>query len=498
LPGADTGSGPALVDGVPELLEACAVRPDDRIALVIVPSQSYDAALLSTVVGVHHYEERLLALLLDLEDPNLRIVYCSSLPIPPEVVDHYLGLIPGVPLAESRSRVTLVSCGDASMRPLTTKLLSHPARLEAIRSVTRLVEVTGLLCATTTDLERRLSNELGIPLLGNPPEMGFLGSKSSSREVFRESGVQLPDGFERLRDMDDVAEALGALRARRSGLQRAVVKLDEGFSGAGNAVFDYRVAEGDRIAALLPRALRFQSADESFESYSARFQVMGGIVEEFLPEVAASPSGQAYIRSPVDVRLLSTHDQVLDGPDLQRFHGSHFPAAPRYRQQVQASTLAVGRTLAARGARGRFSVDFVTSRAVLHAIEINLRRGGTTHPQYTLAKVTRGTYDVRSASLVSSRGRPKAYYSTDNLQSPSYIGLRPSELLQHATSAGFTYNAADERGCIFHMLGALPEFGKVGVTCIADTRREAVKDFGALVTFMDELGRRNDGPPNRG
>jgi hypothetical protein len=46
------------------------------------------------------------------------------------------------------------------------------------------------------------------------------------------------------------------------------------------------------------------------------------------------------------------------------------------------------------------------------------------------------------------------------------------------------------------MLGALPEFGKVGVTCIADTRREALEDFGALVTFMDELGRRR--PPNRG
>jgi hypothetical protein len=472
------------------LLETGAVRPGDPIALVIVPSQSYDAALLSKVVGVHHYEERLLALLLGLDDPNLRIVFCSSLPIPPEVVDHYLGLIPGVPRVTSRPRVTLVSCDDASMRPLTEKLLSSPARLEPIRSVTRRVKATGLVCATTTELERRLSAELGIPLLGNPPEMGFLGSKSSSREVFRESGVLLPDGFERLRDMDDVAEALGALRARRSGLQRAVVKLDEGFSGAGNAVFDYRVADHDPIAASLPRALRYQAPDESFESYSARFQSMGGIVEEFLPDVTASPSGQAYIGSPLDVRLLSTHDQVLDGPDLQRFHGSHFPAAPRYRQQVQASTSAVGQGLAARGARGRFSVDFVESRGVMHAIEINLRRGGTTHPQYTLAKVTNGSYDVRSASLVSSRGRAKAYYSTDNLQSRNYVGLRPSDLLQHATVAGFTYDAADERGCIFHMLGALPEFGKVGVTCIADTRREALEDFDALVASMDELGRR--------
>ena len=93
-----------------------------------------------------------------------------------------------------------------------------------------------------------------IPLLGNPPEKGFLGSKSSSREIFRQSGVRLPDGFERLRDMDDVAEALAALRARRPGLERAVVKLDEGFSGEGNAVFDYRVADDEPIAGSLARA----------------------------------------------------------------------------------------------------------------------------------------------------------------------------------------------------------------------------------------------------
>jgi hypothetical protein len=489
-PPADLDPGPPLVDGVPELLESPAVRPGDPLALVVVPSQSYDTALLSRVVGVNHYEERLLALLMSLDNPNVRIVFCSSLPIPPEVVDHYLGLIPGVPLAASRPRVTLVSCHDASMRPLTEKLLSSRACLETIRSVTKRVDVTGLVCATTTDLEGRLSAELGVPLLGNPPEKGFLGSKSSSREVFREAGVPLPDGFEGLRDMDQVAEALEALRARRAGLQRAVVKLDEGFSGEGNAVFDYRVADGDPIAGSLPRALRYQAPDESLESYSARFQAMGGIVEELLPDVTASPSGQAYIRSSTEVRLLSTHDQVLDGPDLQRFHGSHFPAAPRYRQQIQASTLAVGHSLAARGARGRFSVDFVESRAVIHAIEVNLRRGGTTHPQYTLAKVTNGTYDVGSANLVSSRGRAKAYYSTDNLQSRAYVGLRPGELLHHATAAGFTYDAAEERGCIFHMLGSLPEFGKVGVTCIADTRREALEDFDALVASIDEFSRR--------
>ena len=482
--------GSALVDGVPELREVRSVAPGDPVALVVVPSQTYDPGLLSKVAGINHYEERLLALLLSLDDPNLHIVFCSSQPIPPEVVDHYLGLIAGVPHAQSRRRVTMVSCDDTSTRPLTEKLLGSPGCLDLIRSVTRRVAAAGLVCAITTELEGRLSAELGIPLLGNPPEMGFLGSKSSSRQIFRESGVRLPGGFEGLRDMGDVAEALGALRVLRPDLERAVVKLDEGFSGEGNAVFDYRVARDAPISGALTRALRYQASDESFESYSARFQAMGGIVEELLPEVTASPSGQAYIGPELAIRLVSTHDQVLTGLDLQRFQGSHFPAAARYRQPVQEATAAVGEALASRGARGRFSVDFVESRGVVHAIEINLRRGGTTHPQYTAAKVTRGTYDVRKGSLLDQRGRPTAYYSTDNLQSETYKGLLPQDLLHHAAALGLAYDPTARHGCIFHMLGALPEFGKLGVTSIANSRREALQGFDALVAAMEELCRR--------
>ena len=487
---ADGGPGSALVDGVAELAEIGEIDPNSEIALVVVPSQSYDTALLSKVVGANYYEERLLALLLSLDNPNLHIVFCSSLPILPEVVDHYLGLIPGVPLSLTRLRVTLVSCDDETVRPLAEKLLLNPACLDLIRSVTRRVDVAGLVCAINTDLEGRLSLELGIPLLGNAPEKVTLGSKSSSREIIRQSGVHLPDGFERLRDMGDVAEALAALRARRSGIARAVVKLDDGFAGEGNAVFDFRLVNGGPIPGSLASAMRYQAPDESLESYSARFQAMGGVVEELLPDVTASPSGQAYITRTLDIRPVSTHDQVLAGPDLQRFQGSHFPSASRYRQRVQAATATIGQTLAARGARGRFSVDFVESRDVVHAIEINLRRGGTTHPQYVAAKVTKGTYDEPTGSLLDRHGRPKAYYSTDNLHSRTYLGLRPHELLDHSAAAGLAYDPTVERGCIFHMLGALPELGKVGVTCIANSRGEAVQDFSTLVAVMDEFVQR--------
>jgi hypothetical protein len=60
--------------------------------------------------------------------------------------------------------------------------------------------------------------------------------------VFREAGIDLPDGAENLRDATDVADALTQLKTRHDSLRRAVVKLNEGFSGEGNAVFDFRDA----------------------------------------------------------------------------------------------------------------------------------------------------------------------------------------------------------------------------------------------------------------
>jgi hypothetical protein len=40
------------------------------------------------------------------------------------------------------------------------------------------------------------------------------------------------------------------------------------------------------------------------------------------------------------------------------------------------------------------------------------------------------------------------------------------------------------------MLGALSEYGKVGVTCIADTLADADADYAAVVDMMERLGSR--------
>ena len=73
------------------------------------------------------YEERFLFLLLLLRQPRLRMIYVTSLPVDPRIIEYYLALLPGVIPSHARSRLSMVSVGDASPRALTQKLLERPA-----------------------------------------------------------------------------------------------------------------------------------------------------------------------------------------------------------------------------------------------------------------------------------------------------------------------------------------------------------------------------------
>ena len=72
----------------------------------------------------------------------------------------------------------------------------------------------------------------------------------------------------------------------------------------------------------------------------------------------------------------------------------------------------VGRRLAKEGVIGRFALDFVVVRAKNgkwepYAIEINLRKGGTTHPFLTLQFLTDGTYNPETGIFTPPNGQQK-------------------------------------------------------------------------------------------
>jgi hypothetical protein len=278
---------------------------DDRDILV-VPSVSVDQRELKKIEGFLHYEERLLFSLIRLRNPRTRLVYITAQPLSPIVIEYYLQLLPGIPFSHARDRLLLLSTYDGSLKPLTQKILERPRLIERIRQALR-PQKSYMVCYNSTQLEQELSVQLDIPLLAPAPDLLYWGTKSGSREIFAESGVPCPDGSESIRNADDLVVAAAELWERQPQLKRMVVKLNEGFSGEGNAILDLRpiseVAPGqashaERVAALIDRMehLSFQARSETWENFSTRIPELGALVEAFIEgDEKRSPSVQGYI-----------------------------------------------------------------------------------------------------------------------------------------------------------------------------------------------------------
>lgn len=489
----------ALQTGLADQYRRLFPRREAARTVIVVPSMTMDAEVLMRLRGVWHYEERLLCLLLLLRMPRTRLVYVTSQQIAPSIIDYYLHLLPGIPGNHARQRLTLFNCHDASPIPLTQKILARPRLIERLRAEVADPAAAHLTCFNVTDAERALSVRLGLPIYGCDPQLQYLGSKSGSRTIFRAAGVNFPDGEEDLRDDHDIADALAALKRRNPTLGRAVVKLNEGFSGEGNALFHFHGApEGPAlapwVAKVLPTRLRFEAGGETWPHYRAKFGEMGGIVEAFVEGAhKRSPSAQCRITPAGEPQPISTHDQVLGGPTGQLFLGCRFPAAKPYRLDVQEAGLRVAHELAGRGVLGRFGIDFVTVRegdAWRHyAIEINLRKGGTTHPFVMLQFLTDGTYDEETGLYRTPMGHPRYYYASDNLEADHYRGLTPEDLVDIAVCHRLHFHGASQQGVVFHLIGALSEFGKLGVVCIGDTRERARSLYANTYRVLDLEGR---------
>jgi len=472
---------------------------------VVVPSLTLDQSELRKLAGASFYEERLLFLLIRLRNPRARMVYVTSQPVHPMVLEYYFQFLAGIPASHARARLTLLCAYDASPRSLTEKVLERPRLIQRIRDGIADPSRAYLTVYNSTALERRLAVVLDIPLNGLDPGLRHLGTKSGSRKVFREAGVPLPDGAEDLKDEGDVVEALSALKARRPALRRAVLKLDEGFSGEGNAVFRYPedaggsdVSGGSGVKGLREALGRLEltMAGETSEGYLARFRGMGGIVEEYIEgREKRSPSVQLRSTPHGEVMVLSTHDQILGGATGQVFLGCSFPAQEEYRQRIRDEGVKIGEVLARHGVVSRFGIDFLVWKEApggesrTAALEINLRMGGTTHPFLALQFLTGGHLDEETGLFLSFSGQPKYYRATDNLRSARYRGLLPEDLIDILTLHKLHYSHATESGVLFHLIGALSEFGKLGVTAIGNSREGVERLYKRAIAVLDEETR---------
>ncbi|ULQ52865.1 peptide ligase PGM1-related protein [Flavihumibacter fluvii] len=455
-----------------------AVFPDPFApkTVVIIPSLSLDQEILSKINGHVFYEERMLCLLMLLRMPNTHVVFVSSVPIDPVIVDYYLHLLPGITGYHARQRLHLLSCYDSGHSALTQKILDRPRLIQRIKSAIPVGHIAHLACFNVTELERTLAVRLNLPIYGCDPDLYSWGTKSRSRQIFRECNLKLPDGFEDIKNEAGIIDALVALKSKKPQLKKAVIKIDEGFSGEGNAIFSYAGApEGDGLREWVSNhfydQVKVVANDMSVHTFLSKFEEMQGIVEEFLEgEIKTSPSAQYRINPVGHVDVISTHDQRLGGESGQVFLGADFPASPEYSADIGLSGKRVAEFLRDKGVLGRFAVDFLSVKEngtwQNYAIEINLRKGGTTHPFLMLQFLTDGTYNAETGVYQTANGQVRYYHSTDNLCDEKYRGLTPHDLIDIAISNDLHFDATHQEGVMFHLIGALSQFGKLGIVCI--------------------------------
>src|SRR5438876_12169030 len=454
--------------------------------IVVVPSLSFYVTVAS--LEAQGYEERFLFLLLLLAQPRARMIYVTSQAIHPSVIEYYLDLLSGVIPSHAMRRLTLLSPYDDSPRPLSLKLLERPRLLERIEAGIKDKKRAHLVCYNTTFLERNLALRLGIPLYGADPRHLPFGTKSGCRRLFAEAGINHPLGSDNLTSSDEVVSALVQMRAQRPSMKQAIVKLNEGVSGEGNATVDLSNLDKSGDAAIFDRvrAMRFELGKVSFDEYAAKFRARGGIVEERVgigAKEVRSPSVQLRITPLGKVELLSTHDQMLGGSSGQSYLGCIFPADPAYATAITHDAAKVGELLRDAGVIGRFAIDFVVTRAhntdkwETYAIEINLRKGGTTHPFLTLQFLTGGTYDTENATFIASNGRKKFLVASDHVESSLYRGFTPDDIFDLVVRRGLHFGQVRQTGVVFHMLSALGSVGRLGLTAVGNSPEEAHSIF---------------------
>src|SRR5262249_30346920 len=122
----------------------------------------------------------------------------------------------------------------------------------------------------------------------------------------------------------------------------------------------------------------------------------------------------------------------------------------------------------------------------VYAIELNLRKGGTTHPFLTLQFLTDGRYDPETATFTAPSGRRKFFIASDHVGSPLYRAFATEDLFDLVVRRGLHFDQTRQTGVIFHMMSALAENGSVGLTAVGDSHEEAESFYKKAVAALDE------------
>jgi hypothetical protein len=372
----------------------------------------------------------------------------------------------------------------------TKKWADLKNRLDAM-GAREINQILGMTAHATGQTIEEMAARLGIPFLGNPSHMGFVGQKSTGRQLYRDLEIPHARGsyIPAKTPLDLAADINGVFET--TGAKKVIVKIDRSAAGDGNRTL--RREDCGSLEDLLGQIALFPP------NYMARLEREGAIVEEFLEggDRVTSPATMTFILGENKVIPHHNYNQILGGADLQEYQGSSGPLADTALEKSIVLDYAqkVTTHLATLGVRGHVGMDFLVLHSGEHprvyGIENNVRQTGTLYA-YT-------------SSLILTNNLPKKYLkSFDDLVIPKlnrkkardeFVGL----FLNWLDQRPYRFRPERGRGIFIHS----PTFrlGRIGIASIGRTEEESnqmiekfqidLKKFLTEQPFQSPSGQKN-------
>ena len=241
------------------------------------------------------------------------------------------------------------------------------------------------------------------------------GTKTGCRRLFAEQGVRHPLGREDLSTTAELAAAIGELRTEQPGHDAGDREAERRRIGRGQRAAQPRRAErrrgrgGDRGAA----ARACSSSCRRSPTTATRTCWRSGAAWSRSGSSARSSAARASrcaSRRSASSRCCPRTTSCWAARAGRATSAASSPPIPAYATAITREAVKVGERLAKEGVIGRFAMDFVAVRSAdgtweSYAIELNLRKGGTTHPFLTLQFLTDGAYDPDTGLFTAPSGK---------------------------------------------------------------------------------------------
>lgn len=449
--------------------------------IIFIPSLTMGGLLQEFYSGITHYEERYLYQIFHLKDPKTKLVIVMSEGGSKILKEYFIAQISevlGLLKDDIKKRLKIIEIPNSENTPLIERLLKSKTHINQLKNCIVDKENTYLRYYRVTEQEIELSKILDIPYYGLSPQSFFINGKSGAKELFKKAGVPFPKGSNNLLKVKDVytnvvklsessKNSLYLLKINNEGAGVGIVELD---LNNKEAISSYK-SFTNHLSSLLPF---------SFQSFEKAFEKEGGILEEkMVGEKVASPSIQYEIYPSGKIVELSTHLQDMHGTE---YVGALFPAPCSYRHDIAKMGMRIAKQAYMYGAQGKLAIDFIVTKNKgqkkwnIYAIEINARKGGTTHPYNWAINLTNSAYNYKTGLM--SNGHHKIYYyvtDTYGLEFPKFKALKEVAFLNSLKDSGLEFNLKTNTGVFVHMLSTLEESNKVGITIIAKEKRDLAK-----------------------